>query len=97
METENDEDSDIEVVANKNKVFQKEDPSLAVTLKDIMKKLETMTEWQKDHQKQTCNQGNQNSSQKNWRQSSEREMVSMTQEQKARWESQDRAMSQRDH
>ena len=91
--TENEEDSDLESTPKNNQVFQKEDPALAVTLQEIMKKLEDMNNWQKEHQKQSCSQ---NSSQKNWRQSPERELVSMTQEQKARWESQDRAMSQRD-
>ena len=97
LETEDDEVSK-EVVISKNKpVFQKADPSMAVTLKEIMKKLEKMDKWQKDHQAQPCSVGSvnpQNSSQQNWRQSPAREMVSMTQEQKARWESQDRALSQ---
>ena len=78
----------MEICQKKKQVFQKEDPALAVTLKEIMKKLEVMDSWQKDHQKQSCSI--ENSSQQNWRASLERELISMTQEQKIRWDSQSR-------
>ena len=100
LENANEDDSEDEEISKIQKpVFQKADPAMAVTLQEIMKKLEVMDKWQKNHQIQTCNQSNanlQNSSQQNWRQPPIRELVSMTQEQKARWESQDRdyALSQ---
>ena len=98
LENANEDDSEDEEISKIQKpVFQKADPAMAVTLQEIMKKLEVMDKWQKNHQIQTCNQSNanlQNSSQQNWRQSPVRELVSMTQEQKARWDSKDRNLSQ---
>ena len=97
LETEIEEVSEAEVKPNVVPVFQKADASMAVTLQEIMQRLESMDKWQKDHQSQSYTQGiqnHQNSSQLNWRQSTSKEMVSVTQEQKARWESQDRAISQ---
>jgi hypothetical protein len=93
LQNDTDDESENENESNsKKQVFRKTDPALAVTLQEIMSKLEVMNKWQKDHQNQTCNTGN--SSQANWRASPKRELVSMTQEQKLRWESQDRALSQ---
>jgi hypothetical protein len=94
LETDSEFDSDtIEASSQKSKQgFQKVDPSMAVTLQKIMNKLEGMEHWQKTHKNEICQ--NVNASQKNWRIPPPMETVSMTQEQKARWDSQNRNSSQ---
>ena len=96
-ESSDDDEDDLVIEKSQKRskqVFQKEDPSMSIALKGIMKKLADIDSWQKEHSL-ILQKG---SSQKNWRKSQEREssQTSLTQEQIRRWASQDREDSQKE-
>ena len=88
-ENENETNESEKYQKKSKSVFQKEDPSMAVALKGIMKKLADIDSWQQEHSL-ILQKG---SSQRNWRKSQE---SSPTQEQIRRWQSQDKEESQRE-